>query len=163
MTIIYQEHQNLPAIPDIPLELPPDQREFFLAIKELLEVMTGRREDAPAVPQFQMGTYMGDGTSAYRQINVNFRPRLVQVYVNPISVAGAASEIMYQKMDDPIQSIDWGKWSFRHDDTDTTSHDWEGTYGIWDINDNGFTVYGGSTGGARPNRLDEQHDWWAMA
>lgn len=153
----YQEHQNLPHLPDVPMrkEYTIEEREFFNGVKELLEAMCGRREDAPAVPQFQMGTYTGDAVVG-RLIEVNFRPRYVKVFPRP--VAGSLVELVFEKLDDPNQDIDWDDYSYVHTDA-ANYHEWESTAGIIDITAEGFTV-GGST--SHPNVNGTIYDWLAF-
>lgn len=153
----YQEHQNLPHLPDVPMreEYTIEEREFFNGVKELLEVICGRRSDAPAVPQFQMGTYVGDAVEG-RLIETNFRPRYVRVWTRPSAGGPVARE--YVKLDDPNQDIDWDDWSLRHE-TSSTYHEWVVTSGIIDINDEGFTVDGFAN---HPNANGITYDWVAF-
>ena len=152
----YQEHQNLPSLPDVPMreDYTIEEREFFNGVKELLEAMCGRREDAPAIPQFQMGTYTGDAVEG-RLIETNFRPRYVRVFVRP---GESVAEHIFEKLDDPNQDIDWDDYSLLHEDS-ASYHTEKSTSGIIDINDEGFTVDGATS---HPNANGITYDWLAF-
>ena len=159
MANTYQEHQNLPKIPDVPMlkEYTIEEREFFSALKECLEVMLGRRfsDDPPAVPQFQMGRYAGNSDLNYRLIETNFRPRYVKVLLSP---QFHTDEREYEYFNDPNQDIDWGINNYRHSSIGGY-HDIVSIYGIVGVDDDGFYVWGGSSGASHPNLDTYTYDW----
>jgi hypothetical protein len=152
----YFESQNLPDIPDIPRDLSLEQQEFFGALKEVLEAMLGRRDDPPRIPQWQIGTYIGNDNVDHRLIATAFRPRMVEVFADPSY--NQSNEKYYIRLDDPTLGIDWELWSYKHTDS-ANYHDFDPNNGITSITDDGFTVQGGTAGGSHPNQYPVKYNW----
>jgi len=162
---IYQEHQNLPVLPDIPGDLSLEQQEFFARVKELLEVICGRRGEAPAIPQFQMGEYTGNGSLSSRTIAVNFRPRYVKVFIHPASTdvgAGSENERIMEYIDDPEQSINWAGFNYWHYDSGSYHLVKDDTVGIVGCTEDGFLVFASVSGLSHPNKEAVTYNWLAF-
>jgi hypothetical protein len=151
------EAEHLPKLPKLPDDLSLRHQLFLGAIKELLEELVGRLENAPAVPLFQIGTYIGDGLID-KLIEVNFRPRYVKVWTIP-AAAGAAT--LYERVDSELESIDWTRGSIRQDVTAGAEHYYMGPgsdTGITKIDDSGFYV-GDGDADLDPNKIDVEYIW----
>lgn len=147
------ESQNLPALPEMPMTFNLEEREFLKALKELLEVMLGRRGEQPLTPQIQMGSFIGDGSTSNRLIETNFRPRYIKLFPAPES---SDNEWTVERIDDPDQSLDWGGFSFWHDGS---AHVYDEDTGIVGIIDAGFYINGA---GDIPNVATEATHWIAF-
>ena len=151
------ESQNLPKIPDIPGEFTLAQREFFTTLKEVLEVMLGRRGDQPLTPQFEIGTYEGDGIPGDRLIAVSFRPRYVRLFPR---YDNTDTEWLIERIDlDGV--VNWETYSFWHDTTATDEHKHYQDLGITAIDDNGFYVNNDGSDQV-PNKIGDNYDWVAF-
>jgi hypothetical protein len=118
--------------------------------------MLGRRGDQPLTPQMQMGKYTGSGKKVAQLIETDFRPKYVKIFPDP--QWNPLSEVVFERLDDNEQGIDWVDYSYRHTDSGNY-HDMVNGNGISSITDDGFYIYGGTAGTSHPNVEDEIYNW----